>query len=397
MPKNKHKYRFNIISALIIIIIAASVICVFLFIGEKAKNDVTSVVKNQHVEIDQKLIYQIKQSIEQEIKNTEKILITMAQIPEIRDGDTEICSTKLKKLFPALQVKWGNIGRSNNQGQFYCGVVDSIVGVDGTQYQYIRNIINDPDHHPVLGRGVPFEYKDGTKRFLVALHVPVYNLAGEFSGTLGTALYLSELEEKYLNALKEEQGSHAVLLDDNGDILYHPDPDLLGENVLTEKMQDLVAELPKLKQIWNKQLHGVVGSDEYYFRGQDKAASFDKIEISDSHHWSIAITTPLEQINSHMSSFITSTQQQLIVIVITVSLLVIIGLYVLLSWNRKLHNRVAKKTQDYLEQTQKVEQSDEKLKKTIKELEKLNKTMVGREMHMIDMKKEIEKLSKNKK
>ena len=115
---------------------------------------------------------QVALVLEKEVSEIQEELSLMGQLPEIKNGDSMSCSYKLRDFYNTMDLKPGNLGRMDKDGIFYCGVLDSIIGVNATRYAYIKEILET--HNPVLSRGLLFEYTDHSE-YLTALHVPIFD------------------------------------------------------------------------------------------------------------------------------------------------------------------------------------------------------------------------------
>lgn len=262
----------------------------------------------------------------------------LAQIPEIRSGDTEACSRTLKQMVADLEIKPGNLGRMNADGEFYCGVADSIVGVDGTQYDYLQDILKDPNHDPVLSKRVLFKYQVG-ERYLVALHIPVFSEDGKFTGTLGGAIYLDEIAEKYLHLTNARTDNSLVLVDDNGDILAHADANLIGANIyeadsnLTQK--DIIGQLIAQPS---------VGIRQYQSDAGNMLVSARDANVFPRRTWHIIVFTSLGELDQAIFPLLAQLQTGTIAL-LALLLIVLVGMIAMLFvWNSNLKKQVGLQT-----------------------------------------------------
>ncbi|PLX28378.1 hypothetical protein C0581_02515 [Candidatus Parcubacteria bacterium] len=100
------------------------------------------------------------------------------------------------------------------------------------------------------------------------------------------------------------------------------------------------------------------------------------------------------EVGTSMLRYIKNTQRIFFMVSGVFVIFILIGLYVLIYWNRLLHNQIKERTKEFLTQTKKLKKSEKDLASTIDQLEKINSIMVGRELKMIDMKKELKNLKK---
>jgi len=229
----------------------------------------------------------------------------MSQIPEIIAGDSKECSEVLKKIILNYGLSLNNLGRTNQNGLFYCSAVDSLIGVDGSQYSYIERIINDPQHKTVLSQAIMFEYTDRTE-YLVALHVPVWNQNKEFSGTLGGAIYINDLEKKYLEDLEFVKKGYVFIIDNNGNILFHKNPELRGQNINEIDLEEEFGSPLGFKEMLLEAQSGLTGTNEHYHNNVKNIAAYAKSSVAKDQYWSVIVHIPTTEIINSIDLFISS-------------------------------------------------------------------------------------------
>lgn len=340
MPNSK---KILTITITITIIISLVLLVIVSFLNKSAQKDIEEMAMNEHSEHLQIITREVTKTLGVEIDNVQEKLNIIAQIPEIRSGDTKTCSRKLKEIYENMHVKLGNIGRVNEDGIFYCGVVDSIVGVDGKKYPYIRKIISDPAHKPVLSRAIMFEYTDHVE-YLVALHVPVFDEVGTFIGTLGGAIYFDEIQDKYFKDVASLDGGDVFLQDDNGDVLYNPNSDFLGRNVNDEYMQNIWAESQELQDLIKNAQAGLIGTKKYIYRGKWKIAAYESVHIFEDRYWPLIVTISHAGAEGFAASIISKLQYQVFIVIGALILLALGMIIFMVRWNQTLQQRVKERT-----------------------------------------------------
>lgn len=340
---SKRRPAITTIGIIIILIISPLLLATIWFLGKGTQKNIKETVTKQFGEQELVIAGKIAQIFETEIANVQEKLTMISQIPEIKTGDSKACSKKLKEVYKEMHVKLGNLGRMNKDGIFYCGVVETIIGVDGTKYDYLRQIISDPLHKPVLSRAIVFQYADHT-RYLAALHVPMFDEKGAFIGTLGGAIYFDELHEKYLRNIAFPRGGYAFLLDDNGALLSHPNPDFISRNVNDEYMKSVFAESQELQDLIKEVQAGKTGTKRYIYLGEWKLAAYKPAHIFEDRYWGVAVTTPIAEVEDLIASLISRLKYQ-VLIVISILILSTLGMIILLvRWNQALRQQVKERT-----------------------------------------------------
>lgn len=240
---------------------------------------------------------QIADTLSNNIANIQNQLMVMASMPEIQDIDTpERCNVKLDELLAINQKQLGNLGRVNESGYFVCSANRAIIGQDAGRYgSYITDLLADPEHKPVLGR---LARPTGSNTLAVGLHVPVYQ-DGQFRGTMGGAIYFNKFQDGYLRHIKLGNEGHAVLMDDNGDILYHRDPAQNGQSLLNPKVINMFQSEETMRRVLNDVKAGRSGRFEYTVQSLPKTALYKTFKLPDlDRHWAVFVTVPVDELKN---------------------------------------------------------------------------------------------------
>ncbi|HEX3082503.1 MAG TPA: cache domain-containing protein, partial [Candidatus Saccharimonadia bacterium] len=259
--------------------------------GSRIRDWVTQNLFRQYVANEGVIADQVAADLENETASAQDKLNIAAQIPAIRNPvDPVACSTELGVLLAGLQSKLGNLGRVSAQDVFVCSVNKALIGVSGSKLgPYLPEIMSDPKHQPVLSRVI---LPPGAT-YAVALHVPVYDAKGQFSGTLGGALYLKDLKDKLLKSVKFAQNGFAFVLDDNGDVLYHPKTELIGKNLDSPDVRKSFSNLVGLQAAVAAAKAGHSGTVRYSLDGVEKVAVYRSAQVLPNHRWVVMATAPV--------------------------------------------------------------------------------------------------------
>ena len=257
------------------------------------KNQLVRVSTENYKKQQSQLANQIAETLSSNLENVQNQLILMASMPEVQSfQDTERCRTRLAELLKINQKQLGNLGRVDSEGYFRCSVNQSLIGQHTSQYgTYVSDLINDPQHKPVLSR---VTRPAGVDSFAVGLHVPVYE-GGKFSGTLGGALYFNQFQDQYLRSIKLGNNGHVVVIDDNGGILYHPSPEQNGKNLLSEDVLKLFEPQETMHRLLEDVKAGKSGAFDYSVQGTQKTGLYKTFKVPNTdRHWSVIVTLPVE-------------------------------------------------------------------------------------------------------
>lgn len=230
--------------------------------------------------------------LEREISTIQEKLNLIAQIPEVKSGNTEDCNRKVKEVFSAMSDKVGNLGRMDARGIFSCSVTDGAIGIDGTRYPHLKKIIDE--HVAVLGRNL---ISQTNPRPVTSLHVPIFDNNEKFVGTLGGAIYFDDIANKYLKDVVFAKQGYVTLVDDNGDILYHPQKDFIGKNLWSEEMQKITGGNKDLNDMIKEAVAGKSAVKRYLFGGKEKLAANVPANIFPGRRWVVSVSMPIEDVH----------------------------------------------------------------------------------------------------
>ncbi len=377
----------------------------------------------------------IANTLRLEMENNVALFTLLAQLPEIQSSDAAVCNKKLDDLFLQYGKKLINIGRMNAKGIFDCSHNRAAIGVNGPSVApHLKTIIDDPEHRPVLGRLIAPAAGAANTGPVTSFHVPIFDKNGTFLGTLGGAINFNDLRDKYLKDVVVLQQGYAVIIDDNGDILYHPRADFMGKNFWSEEMQNITGRNTSLNGMVKNALVGKKSTSRYAFEGKEKIAASGPSAVFPGRVWGVIITVPLEDLQKILlTTNIDRTFLQFNLAMVGIIVLVFFLLqFFEVRWLFKplgVMNAALKKLSqgdlaavDFLsggsakdefgqlaqnlksalsnlrDKTVTVDstiaQKTQALEQKIKELETANKAMAGRELKMMELKKEIEELKK---
>lgn len=284
-----NKKNFFII---VIIVLAVGITGSGLLVQVIAKNKLKAKLIDQYVGGEMLLASQIAQHMEIEVSSIYDKLVLISQMPEVISGDSETCVAKLKEIFVNMRDKVGNLGRMDSNGVFDCSVQPLRVRGRAT-LPHLKQILEDEKHQPVFGRGL---ISPNNNRYGTSLHVPLFKKDGTFTGTVGAATYFDELKDKHLkNAVFSEHG-YMILMDDNGDIFYHPRDDFIGKNFWSDEIQQATYH----QQVFNESVKaaatGRASISHYVFEGEERIAALSPAEVFPGRLWILIATAPIKDI-----------------------------------------------------------------------------------------------------
>ena len=153
---------------------------------------------------------------------------------------------------------------------------------------------------------------------MVIIGVPEFNVNHKYSGILYSALSLSSIVERYIKLTKNELPCDAIIADEKGTILFHPQHELAGADLST-----IEHSKPKqLASLKDGMLKDKAGYGEYELveekgKYEKSIVAYAPIEL-ESRRWFIAVTTPYNVAISHMQKTFYIVMLEALVLIATV-------------------------------------------------------------------------------
>ncbi len=152
-----------------------------------------------------------------------------------------------------------------------------------------------------------------TKQMAVPVAMPVKNAAGQIRGFISADILLQSLVEK-VKTIKLHDAGYAYLLDAKGNVLAHPNAEVVSKNVFE------LEELKPLSSIFNDILAKEQFFTSYNYRGNDMLIVSQKIP---STGWFLTIAVPQEVVYQplvHLKWLFMMIALTLIIVVIMITL-----------------------------------------------------------------------------
>lgn len=151
------------------------------------------------------------------MRSTHQLLIALAQLPAVRNGDGRACSeffSKLIKLYPA----YANLGASHADGEAFCSVSPLMKPVNVASSTWFERVLRNRDFS--IG---DYQKSAATGEFVLILGYPVLDATGQIQGVVAASLDLSRLSQLAAQARLPE-GATLTAIDRNGTIVAdYPD------------------------------------------------------------------------------------------------------------------------------------------------------------------------------
>ena len=245
-----------------------------------------------YIKEEQRIARSIAHILESEIQSALNQLSIMARDPLIATGNTADCTAEIRDIIKDINPKLGNIGRVDRTGTFKCSLNEALIGRTASDFgSYITEIFSDPAHRPVMSRAVTVP---GAEGYITAIHVPVSDKQGAFDGTLGGAIYLQQLEEKYLKDVSFAERGFVALFDDDGTVLYHKHKQLIGTKIGSPAFAAIIEDIDPFVRILEEVRNGTNGVVRYInLQEGQKVAAYEPVSVVDGRKWVVFVTVPI--------------------------------------------------------------------------------------------------------
>ncbi len=291
----------NTLYIIIMLLLGGIIIASSFFITLLIKKELNDNLVTYYTEQEELIADQVVQAFETEIENTNKLLTLLGSIPTIKSGSTVDCNAILKEKLTEINSPLGNVGRVTSDGVFHCSINSKLVGtVAANLGPYMLDIFNDSEHKPVMSRAI---LAPGAPSYLVAYHVPIFGADKEFLGTLGGALYLNDLQEKYLKKLVFAKRGFVALFDDNGTILSHRTSQFIGKNISDPMFKEWTGNTQPFQEMLKNSAAGKSGTLRYQHKNEgEKVAAYKPISVLPGRTWTVLVTVPIADVRAEIIS-----------------------------------------------------------------------------------------------
>jgi PAS domain S-box-containing protein len=269
----RQRYSFILFASIVMAVILAFV----LFLSTLSQRRVSIALQHEYETRVENAATQAGSNVQNEIYGLQDKLRLTAENPNIKNLSPSTCNSELERIYKDFGSQLGNIGRIGPDGKFYCTINKSLIGVRGDSLgAYIENIFKNPEHKTVMSQAIK---PVGANEYLLAVHVPVRNIAGDFSGTLGGGISLGGLGKNVLNKTKPSENGFFSMIDNDGTILYHPENSIVGKSFFSNDVRAKYEDNQALAATVESAIKGNRSSIKYRAFGEERFAAYVPIEI----------------------------------------------------------------------------------------------------------------------
>lgn len=152
------------------------------------------------------------------LQGAHQLLIALAELPAVREGDTQACSelfSKLLKRYPP----YVNLGASQVNGEVFCSASPMLYPVNVSSFSWFQRAVHSQEFS--IG---DYQKSAISGDFVLIVGYPIFNAANQLQGVVAASLDLSHLSQLAARARLPE-GATLTAVDRNGTIVAHyPDP-----------------------------------------------------------------------------------------------------------------------------------------------------------------------------
>ncbi|HEY3490498.1 MAG TPA: ATP-binding protein [Candidatus Deferrimicrobiaceae bacterium] len=280
--------------ALLLFLLAAICVGLFTVIFENAKRDAVEQL-NERQRIHAR---QAASGIEESFRNWTAILASLARIDDVVDV-TPDGRADLDFFQEAHRDQVLSISRISETGVIlYTVPFRGSIGSSIAGQAHVRRIL--AERKPVVSD--VFRTVQGFDG--VALHVPVFR-RNAFKGTIAVVVNFQSLAKRYLEVIRVGKTGYAWVASENGAMLYHPNPDLVGQSVLAIGKGN-----PSFLAMTRQMLAGREGIAEYTLgparpngaKPANRHAVYLPVHLWNTF-WSVAVGSSDDEVLASLASF----------------------------------------------------------------------------------------------
>lgn len=172
---------------------------------------------------------------------------------------------------------------SDENAQTIASPNNNAIGVDQSEREYAKDVLRtkEPQISETLMSNVT-----GTQ-VVIFIRPIIHPVTNDLKGYLGVSIFADNMI-KYLDELKVNgaESSYAYLLDENGNYIYAPDSEKIGQPIEIEEIKNIVSMIQNGNQVDSSNIN-------YNYEGQQKFAAYTVIPKT---NWLLVVNGNLDEI-----------------------------------------------------------------------------------------------------
>lgn len=285
------------ITLIIVVLILVSQIAVGIFINLKSNKIILDQTEISALELIKSENNNISEEIEKEQILPEYLTATGSVLDLLTNENNESKRGEVNKILADYAKDKTNLEHVflvNDKGFIIADSAPDKIGLDLTDRQYTKDTLSTKKSQI----SETLTSKATGKQVLVFTHPVIYTTTGQIKGYIATSVFAEKMA-KYVNTIKLNgtKSSYAYLVDEKGNLIYHPTATKIGKPVENAQAKDLVARVQKGEKIEPKVI-------SYLYNGAMKIAASSEIPKT---KWILVITGDSNEIKApakEMGNFI---------------------------------------------------------------------------------------------
>jgi PAS domain S-box-containing protein len=233
------------------------------------------------------LARQAAYAIEIFVRTIQTELEWIASLPDIQGKDYGAMEDELKEVYDRTSGKIITVERIDVSGIIRSTYPVREVIANPAKDFYLSALNALEAHQAVIS---PVFKKGGT--YFIALYVPIFT-RDRFVGSVSSTLALDKITH-ILSGIKSSNSSYAWLLDDSGQLLYHPThPEMILRNIFQETK--FCFKCHESFAMEKEMVQGKEGTDQHIVAGKKVLVAYAPVRIG-SRLWSVAVESPYQKV-----------------------------------------------------------------------------------------------------
>ena len=346
------------------------VLSIIIFLGWSSAKKVREVVIDDFNKQQLVLAQYVASIIETNISHLKRELILLSLSPTIQNNEKNFLSTRLNITFSSIK----EVGAIEIKFINTISKTTFVIKQDSQENRKItsnENELLEKQKDPMSTREIVINDLnmniDGQNKNIMEISIPVWKTKSankkplkekDFSGIIIFLVDTRSLIEKLISSIKSVKYGYVWIINNTGLFFYHPESELIGKNAfLARQEKNPKLSFVEINEIQKKQmLKGEIGTGLYlsgWHKGIEgeiqKLLAYAPIRIDPKNNqniWSVAVVTPLKEIEDAIDSIQIRQLVLEIFVIILILLGGIISMAFMLRWSHSLKEEVDKKTKE---------------------------------------------------
>ncbi|MBC8059493.1 MAG: methyl-accepting chemotaxis protein [Clostridiaceae bacterium] len=276
------------ITLVIVLLILVSQIAVGTFIDLKSSKLIFEQTENSSLELVKAQVNNISEVIEKEEVMPDYLTATgsVMELLTIENNASKLAEVnKVLEDYAKDKTNLEHVFLVGVKGLIVADSVPKNIGLDLKERQYTKDTLSTKKSQ--ISDTVTS--KATGKQVVVFTHPVIDTASGEIKGYIATSIFAEKLA-KYIGSIKlnKTKSSYAYLVDEKGNLIYHPTIEKIGKPVANAQTKELVAKVQKGEKLQPKVIN-------YVFEGANKIAASAQIAKT---NWILVITADAKEIEA---------------------------------------------------------------------------------------------------